>query len=495
MPQGGIGPDGPLASGSANAATMSRMPVIVIDTLNPGVRAKDSRRRYSSRVTSKIRVALTLALLVCACANPTKLARQSSIALAKGETRKAYEKARSGIEKDPQHSGARDAYRTASQALAIDYRARVVAMAAATDTIPAADLALEFAEFRREVGAHGTMLDSVPEYNFAEGRIVRGAARAYYKRGADAMAARRPRIAVTEFTRTRHYVSNFEDVVTRLAQARREATVRVAVFPFTDRIGVPGLSHEMADTIQRELAQRIPGELEFTQLVSAADIDRNMTVAELRTMFRQDAIALGSRIGADWIVVGTYRGLSTQVSQKTTRVQLYERVDRKDSSIIATTRWEEITVPIVNRRRDVGLQVTFDVIEVATGTVLGSSEANLSAVARVTWTDFVAAPPFDRYALVSPDLRRIDPERAKTAEKEWKAAMGVWEVDDFLKHTREQRSRSRYASRYRGEFYRNTRETPVWLGELPGENEMVFVAVRDVWRGVLAKLKELDKSN
>jgi hypothetical protein len=442
-----------------------------------------------------MRIALMVALFGCACANPTKLARQSSIALSKGELRKAYDKALSGIEKDPQHTGARSAYAAASQSLAMDYRARIVATAAATDTIPAADLALEFRTFRREVAAHATILDSVPEYDFAEMLIVRGAARAHYRRGVAAMTARRPRTAVTEFTRARHYVSEFEDVVARLAQARSEATVRVAVFPFADRIGVPGLSQEMADTVARELAQRIPGELAYTQLVSAADVNRNMTVAELRTLFREDAIALGSRIGANWIVVGTYRGLNTTASQKTTRMKLFERIDRKDTSIIATTRWEEITVPIVNRRRDVGLQIVFDVIDVATGSVLESRETNVGAVARVTWTDFVASPPFDRYSLVSPEIRRIDPERVKAAEKEWKAVMGEWDVGDFFKSSHEQRGRSRYASRYRGEFYRNTRDTPVWLAELPSEQEMVFVAVRDVWRDILTVLRELDRND
>jgi hypothetical protein len=462
--------------------------------LNPDFRAKGSWPRYFARVISKMRVGLTMALLAAACASPTKLARQSTRALSRGELRKAYDKAESGIEKDPQHRGARDAYVAATRALARDYRDRIVATAAARDTIPAADLVFQFWEFERDVGAHATVLDSVPEYELAERAIVRGAARAYYRRGASAMATGRPRVAVTEFTRARHYVSDFEDVVARLAQARSQSIVKVAVFPFADRIGVPGLSRETADTVQRELAQRVPGELEFTRLVSSTEIDRNMTVAELRMMFREDALALGSRVGADWIVIGTFRGLRTTASQKTTRIRLYERTDRKDTSVIATTRWNEIEVPIVNRRRDVALQVAFDVIEVATGSVLGTHETTVEAIARVTWTDFTAAPPFDHYAFVSPDIRRIDPEREKAADKEWKAVMGEWELGDFLRSTREQRSRANYAPHYRREFYRNTRDTPLWLGELPSEHEMVFVAVRDVWRDVLAMLRKLDKN-
>jgi hypothetical protein len=445
-------------------------------------------------VTPTVRTLFLGAIFAVACASPTKLARQSSIALSKGELRKAYDKARSGLDKDPQHSGVRHAYVAASNALSIDYQARIVATAAANDTIPAADLALEYQEFRDQVAAHATVLDSVPEYHVAERAILRGAARAYYGRGLDALTARRPRAAVSAFTSARQYVPDFEDVVARLAQARAEATVRVAVFPFADRIGVPGLSREMADTIQHELDRRMPGEMEFTRLVGAAEIDGQMTVAESRNLRREDAIALGARIGADWIVTGTYRGLKSSASQKTTRVRMYERLDRKDTSIIATTRWEEITVPIVNRRRNVGLKVVFDVIEVPTGRVIGRHESDVEAIARVTWTDFVATPPFDHYALLPPDVRRDDAKRAEAVEEEWKAVMGAWELRNFLRSTSEQRARTRYAPRYRGEFYRGTRDTPVWLGELPGENEMVFVAVRDVWKDVLAKLRELDDS-
>jgi hypothetical protein len=35
----------------------------------------------------------------------------------------------------------------------------------------------------------------------------------------------------------------------------------------------------------------------------------------------------------------------------------------------------------------------------------------------------------------------------------------------------------------------------VWLGELPSEHELVFVAVRDTWRDILSRLKELDKTD
>jgi hypothetical protein len=71
--------------------------------------------------------------------------------------------------------------------------------------------------------------------------------------------------------------------------------------------------------------------------------------------------------------------------------------------------------------------------------------------------------------------------------------MGVWDLKDFLRSSKEQRTRERYATRYRGEFYRNTRDTPVWLGELPGENEMASVAARDVWRDVLRELQAVNR--
>jgi hypothetical protein len=432
-----------------------------------------------------------IALALSSCANAAKLAKQSQESLAKGDLRKAYDRGLRAVEKDPLNQSARDAYHAASTRVAADYRARVVA-AAAGDTIAAANLALEYREFRLEVAHHETQLDAAPDYDRAERAILTGAARAYYARGQSAMDAHRPKIAVDEFQAVRRYDDNYRDVASQLAEARRQATARVALLPFTDRIGVPGLSQDIADTVQRQVSRRANDEFRFTEIVSAGELERNMTVAESRSTRLEDAIEAGRRVGATMIVVGRFRSLRSNASQRTTRFPLYHRVERKDSTGVVTSHWETLTLPVVTRQRDVSVLFEVDVVEVATGAVLAHREQTPQAIARVAWTDFTAEEHYDRYNLLPPDLRAADPKRAKAADTDWRATMGSWDLKDFMRRSRDQRTRARYSSRYRGEFYENTRETPAWLAELPSENEMVFVALHEVWREVLAALKDLD---
>ena len=66
-----------------------------------------------------------LALVLVACASSAKLARQSDEALARGDLRKAYDRARSAIEKDPQNQDARGAYAAASRLVKDLIRERV----------------------------------------------------------------------------------------------------------------------------------------------------------------------------------------------------------------------------------------------------------------------------------------------------------------------------------------------------------------------------------
>ena len=426
-----------------------------------------------------------------ACASSAKLARQSDESLAKGDLREAYDRALRAVEKDPQLQAARASYTAASTRVDADYRARILATATG-DALAAADLALDHRAFRLEVARHQTAREAVPDYDATEQAILSGAARLYYRRGDEAMAAGRPKVAVGEFTTAARYDDRFEDVAMRVEEARRAATVRVALMPFADRVGIPGLAQEIADTVQRQIEQRGGREFRFTEIVSAADIERNMTVAELRNLRPDDLAGVAGRVGANWIVTGRIGGLRSTDAERTVRFPLYHRFDQKDSTGVVTSRWDEVALPVQSRQRDVTVQYDLDVIDAATGVVLAHRDRSAQVVARVVWTDFIAEQPYDRYALLPPDVRKADPRRARVVDGQWRDELGSWDLGDFLRQSRDQRARSRYSSRYRGEFYANTRETPAWFGELPGEQDLAFVALRDVWRDVFGALEELD---
>ncbi|HYV99754.1 MAG TPA: hypothetical protein VE967_20000, partial [Gemmatimonadaceae bacterium] len=379
---------------------------------------------------------LFVALAVVACASPSKLAQQSTRALNKGDLRTAYDRALRAVEKDPQNQAARNAYTAASRRMDADYRARVTALAVA-DTIAAADLALEARGFRTEVARHETALDPAPDYARAEQAILSGAARRHYQRGVDAMASQRPRLAVDEFTAVQRYDRGFADLAQRIADARRAATVRVAVLPFIDDVNVPGLALEIGDTVQHELARRVPGDLRYTVVIGADEVDRSISVAEMRGMRRDNAPEFGRRVGADLVVVGRLRGLHSNSSQKSGQFQLFRRIEDKDNRGNTTmVRWDPSTISLVTRDRTVTAQMEFDIVDTRTGGSVAHEERSENAFARTVWTDYRPDDHYDQYALLPPDVRKSDPERAKKIDDDWRKLMGSWELADLLRHAR-----------------------------------------------------------
>lgn len=433
---------------------------------------------------------LFAALLLASCAGPEKLARQSDEALARGDVRKAYDRALRAIEKDPMNQPARDAYDAASRRVAADDDARVRALASA-DSLGAADLVLQARQFRLDVARHGVALDRTPQDDALEQAMLATAARTHYRRGREAMTAHRPKAAVDEYNACRRYDDGYADVATRVAAAFRAATARVALLPFADGVGVAGLSQETASLVQGELDRRASS-LRFTQLVAGDEVAKHVTVAQLRELSRTDAIALGRKLGADWVVVGHYKGLRSSNSERDLTVPLYHRIEGKDDKGATVVRWEESSLRVITRERDVTLAWDFDVLQVATGAVLAHREPPAHSVVRIAWSDFRPEKDCDRYALLPPDVRSAEPDRAKKLDAQWKDHLGSWPLKDLLEHSRDQRSRATWSSRYRGEFYGDTRQRPVWLGELPSEDDMAFVALHEAWKPVLAALTELD---
>ncbi len=433
---------------------------------------------------------LLAGLVLASCAGPEKLARQSDEALARGDVRKAYDRALRAIEKDPMNQAARDAYDAASRRVSADYDVRVRALTSA-DSLSAADLALEARQFRMDAARRGTAIARTDQDDAAERALLTTAARTHYRRGREAMTAHRPKAAVDEYNACRRYDDGYADVQARLDTAFRAATARVALLPFVDGVGVPGLSQEIASLVQAELGRRASSR-RFTQLVPGDDVLQRVSVAQLRDLSRTDAIAIGKKVGANWVVVGRYRGLRCNNSERDLTLPLFHKVESKDDKGVSVVRWDESSLRVITRERDVTMTWDFDVIQVATGAVLAHREPPAHTVVRIAWSDFRPEKECDRYALLPPDVRSAEPDRAKKLDAQWKDHLGSWALKDLLEHARDARSRSRWSSRYRDEFYVDTRQRPVWLGELPSEEDMAFVALHEAWRPVLAALTELD---
>ena len=432
------------------------------------------------------------AFVLLSCAGPAELAQQSNEALAKGDLRKAYDRALRAIEKDPLNAQARAAYTQASGYIADDYKARVRALAA-VDSLGAADLVLEFRSFRNTVAQHGSSLAADDAYEDDEIRIVTAAAREYYRRGRAAMAERRPKQAWRDYGSCLSYVADYADAAKRQQDAWRAARTRVALLPFADGIQVRGLSQEIADQCATEVPRQAGSSLSFTEFVSSGEVAGTITLAQASRMSAQDARAIGRKLGADCVVTGRFAGLRSSDDFEDLTLPVYRRVEHQDDKGVTTVSWDEASLRVVTREREVTVNWDFEVIDVRSGAVLAHHEAPANAAARIVWTDFKPEGDIDQYTLLPPDVRKSDAARAKSVDSQWEEGVGSWKLPELLRKSRDERGRSRWSKAYRREFHGvDSRRRPVWLGELPGEDDLAFIALEDAWRPVLEVLQELD---
>ena len=450
---------------------------------------------HSRKLYRSARAALALlaaaAFTLGSCAGPAKLARESDEALAKGELRLAYQRALKAIEKDPANAPARQAYDASSARLAQDYRQRVLATASA-DTLRAADLALTFRTFRGEVAGHGSSVPGELAYDASETRILRMAARQWYGRGRLAIAAKHPKEAWRDFRSARHYQDDFRDVVRQQAAAYNAALTRIAVLPFADGVRVPGLAQDLCERTYQHVAAGSRERFMFSVFIPLDSLAARVSMADARGLTREQALKIGRDLGAQRVIWGHLAGLRSSSNQSELVTPVYRKRESKDSQGNPIVRWEEQSLRVILRDREVAVQYDFDVLDVRSGAVVLHRDLPARTAARIAWTDFRPAGGPDEYALLPAECRRDDPDRGKQVDAQWSERMGTWSLPAFMQKAREDRSRERYDRRYRGEFFADTHRRPVWLGELPGEEELAFVAVDDAWHSVIDALVELD---
>ena len=438
---------------------------------------------------------LLLALLAISCAGPAQLARMSERELRAGNLRKAYELARRGVDKDPASEAARRAMAAAATQLVDDWKGRILGIAGA-DTVAAARYGLELRDFRAELSRYRIEVPPDPGFAEREERIRDGAAGIEYRRGVEALAARRPKEAWADFLACAEFVAAYRDVQEWIRTAHDQAITRVAILPFANETDVPNLSKSLADAIYGQVAHRLDRhDFEFTELVDPDEVYASMTVKELESLPRDGAFRIGSGVEADRIVVGRFHGMRASSTFQSFDHSIYHKVVERDTSGKTHEHYMETRFVAISRERVVAVHYDLEVLDTRTRAVIASRSEPLEAVARVLWTDFRADGDCDDYCLVPPDLKKSDPERAGVVETRWKECCGEWKLPDLLEHARNERRRAHYQSSYRGEFARDTRGHPVLLGELPSEEDLAYLALGETWRPVLATLRELDKKD
>lgn len=439
------------------------------------------------------RCAVTLlALLTLSCASANQLSKRSERELAAGDLRRAYQHARAALVKEPHNPNARTAYTRASHQLLADLKTRVLNIAS-VDTISAARQSREVSALRTEIARMGIAVPADPEYGRHETAILIGAAGICYTRGERELAGRQPKAAWTSFSMAREFVPTYRDVTRRIDQAFEMAVATVAILPFEDQTGVPGISQAISDRVYDAVSRRIPSdEYRFTRLVDRDKVYGRITLAELDELSRDRAVTIGRRVGADEVVMGRVYGLRSTTNSNRFTAIVYRKIVEQDTSGARRERWTEHEFTAVAREREVTVNYDVEVVDTHDRVALAKFTQGASAYARVVWTDFSASGDCGDYALATPAMRATQADRVRTIEQNWKQQFGTWTLPALLEHARKNRSHTRYQPSHRQAFFADCRERPVYLGGLPGEQELAGIALDGVWQPVVGVLKELD---
>lgn len=439
----------------------------------------------------RLRLLPVIALLALGCASANKLSRESEKSLAAGDLAGAYRSALRAVTKSASNPRARVAFANAATRLIEDRQRRILAIAE-VDTLAAANQVLELSALRVEIASHGLTLPPDSAFAASELAIRAGAAAEHYSAAEHALAEHRPKLAWYEFREARRYLPGYRDTGRRMEQVHAQATARVAILPFADQAGVPGISRALADRVYAEVSRHVkPEQFEFTRLVEPGQVYSRITVSELDRLDRDAAIHIGRRLGADQVVTGRVYGLRSSTNTTDVRQIVYRKIVQRDTAG-TRERWVEQEFHAIERERTVTVHYDLEVVDTEDESSLSRYSDAVEGYARVVFTDFQAAGDCKDYRLFPPGLRTSDPSRASDIEREWRRNFGTWTLDALLEKARNDRGRSRYAASDRGAFFGDCHERPVWLGGLPGDNDMASIALDVVWQPVLGMLRELD---
>jgi hypothetical protein len=434
--------------------------------------------------------ALLLPVLVMSCAGPNELTRRGHESLAAGDPHKAYELAIKALRKNPHHVEARAVLGIAATAIAEDWRTRIFNLAS-VDTVMAAEQVLELAAFRREVVTWGARVEQDPAFRTTETALRGAAARTLYVQAEEALQGGAPKEAYGLFLASRRYIPGYRDADARAQQAYELATNRVAVLPFVNNTGVRGLSQVTNDRIQAKIGSSSSMRyLEFTELVAPTRIMQAISLAQLGDLPREEAALLGHALGADQVVRGRLFGARVHTETDRYHETIYRRVVETDDAGHKVTRYVEQSFDAILRRRTVSVSWAIEALDTEHASPLAERNGTEEVIAYTAYTAYEAEGDCDDYFLAAGS----DAAGRKRAETRWKKTFGSWTLSNFLAHARKnRRSRVAYRPSYRDEFRGGTGGHPVFLDDVPTEDDLIVVALHDVWKPVHAVLQELDR--
>jgi hypothetical protein len=445
---------------------------------------------HGARILGWLAATLVTGALVMGCAGPSKLAEKSEKKLAGGEHWRAWELATRALAKEPGNARGRAAAAAAAASIAQDWQRRIRALAH-DDSLAAAEQVLELSAFRAAASRYTTVAVS-EEWARSEKALRLAAARHHYQRGKASLESRRPKKAHAHFADVERFVPGYRDAAKLGDRAYEKGITRVAFVPFRSSSRDVTLGREVSarwrDDIGRDLAPPIA---QFTRFLGLEAVEAKMTVAQLGSISRADAVRLGRKAGADRVVWGSIGEVDSDTRLELFKDVIARRVTAKDGDGNDVTRWVDVPIEVVARVRQGRVDFEHQVITVHGGPVLAHHRDQNVAEARVVWTSYAPEGELSTYALVAEPKRTASPDQARKVEARWKAVCGE---KTTLHQVLEARRATRGSARYRRDVLNRfiAGAAFMFLEDLPPPEDLAFAALADAWGPLREDLLRLD---
>ena len=450
----------------------------------------NERMKFQSRLVVGV---LVLAFSALSCAGPEKLTKQSEKAYSEGNLEKAYQKAARALRKEPTNRGARAAMTQAAAQLMNEREAEIRGMAA-RDTVAAAKRSLDLDSFRAELMGYRVILPPDPDFDRDEAMIRAGAARITYEEAVDALESGAPKRAYDGFQLAQEFHPHYRDVTRRIDQAYDEALPRVAFLPFANETDLPELSREFTDRAYGEIAHRIVHDgYRFTALAPMDRVYQSIPMSAANHIGTRKAARIGRDLGVDRVITGRFFNLRTKTNLTAFPQTVFYKTSEKDEKGFSRDRYVERTIIVVSRDRDLTVGFEYSIVDVQDGEGIAGNSGSIHAAAHaVLASAAIGGGDPDDFYLMSPDLEKQDPDRAKRVRSEWQDRCGDWKLSEIIARSR--RENKGYESRYTKDWVLNSNNVAIFLGDLPSESELVQYAYGQVWEPLARTLKDVDQA-
>jgi len=306
----------------------------------------------------------------------------------------------------------------------------------------------------------------------------------------EAMNTQRPKKAYAAFLEAQRFQPNYRDAGKRAEAALDQAVTRVAVVPLRTSRGDANLSREIASSWSGSLVEHMPAGQYFSRILPAEDVERELRVSDLGRTDRDDAIRIGREAGADRVVWGSIGDIDSKSSIHFFTDAIWHRVTEKNADGTKTTHWVSVPIQVVSRVRTVDVDLAYEVISTHGGATLARDSGTRTMKARAVWTAYSPEGGSDSYALVTDEIRKANPEKAKQVESKWASVVGAGVTLAQVMDARRTYSKSNDRAGAIARFAAGA--AFVMLEDLPSADELAWAALANGWQSVHHSLVQLD---